>query len=91
MWFVRLQKGGVGLPLKVVDHFGDSCEAVYAAQFAIHMFVPEPFAYGGTRFDGVKLDALGGEFVSHAGERVRTLHIHTRCGGQNGGDLYVFD
>jgi hypothetical protein len=67
MWFVRLQRGGVALPLKVVDHIGYRREAVYAAQFAIHMFVPEPFAHGGTRFDGVKLDALGGEFVSDAG------------------------
>src|SRR5512132_493420 len=46
------------------------------------MVVPEPFAHGGTRFDGVKLNAFGGEFVSHAGERVRTLHVHTRCGGK---------
>jgi hypothetical protein len=52
---------------KVLDHIGHRREAVYAAQFAIHMFVPEPFAHGGTRFDRVKLDALGGEFVSDAG------------------------
>jgi len=52
---------------KVVDHIGHRREAVYAAQFAIHMFVPESFAHGGTRFDGVKLDALGGEFVSQPG------------------------
>jgi hypothetical protein len=51
----------------VIDNIGHSGEAVYAAQFAVNMFVTEPFAYGGTRFDGMKLDALGGKFVSHAG------------------------
>ena len=39
MLFARLQRGGVALPLKVVDHVGDSCEAVYAAQFAVNAFM----------------------------------------------------
>ena len=45
MLFVRLQRGGVALPLKVVDHVGDSCEAVYAAQFAVDVFMAEPIAH----------------------------------------------
>jgi len=45
MWFVRLQRGGVGLSLKVVDHVGDSCKAVYAAQFAVDAFMAEPIAH----------------------------------------------
>ena len=45
MWFVMLQRGGVALPLKVVDHVGDSCEAVYAAQFAVEAFMAKPIAH----------------------------------------------
>jgi hypothetical protein len=51
----------------VVDRIGHRCETVYAAQLAVHMFVAEPVAYGGTRFNRVELDTLCGEFVSHAG------------------------
>jgi hypothetical protein len=29
----------------VVDHVGDSCEAVYAAQFAVDAFMAEPIAH----------------------------------------------
>jgi hypothetical protein len=51
----------------VVNHIRDGREAVYSAQFAVDTFAAEPVAHGGARFDGVELEALGGEFVSHAG------------------------
>jgi len=44
MWFVRLQRRGVALQLKVVNHVGDGCEAVYAAQFAVDAFMAKPIA-----------------------------------------------
>ena len=47
---------GDGLAEKVVDHIGHRREAVYAAQFAVHIFVAEPVAHGGTRFNRVELD-----------------------------------
>jgi hypothetical protein len=43
----------------VVNHIRHHREAVYAAQFAVDMVVPEPFAHGGTRFDGAWNDVRG--------------------------------
>jgi hypothetical protein len=37
--------GGVALPLKVVDHVGDSGKAVYAAQFAVDAFMAKSIAH----------------------------------------------
>src|SRR4029077_16468517 len=82
MWFVRLQRGGVALPLKMVNHVGDSCEAVYAAQFAVDAFMAEPIAHRGTRFNRFELDARGDEFLSHAHKHVGTLHVNKRRGGE---------
>src|SRR4029077_1945037 len=80
--FVRLRRGGLALPLKVVDHVGDSCEAVYAAQFAVDAFMAEPIAHWGARFNCWESDMLCDEFVSHAGECMRTLHVHERRRGK---------
>ena len=44
---------------KVVDHIGHRRETVYAAQFTVDMVVAEPFAHGGTRFDGAWNDVRG--------------------------------
>src|SRR5439155_12709905 len=60
----------------------DSCEAVYAAQFVVDAFMTEPVADRRTRFNSMELDTLGNEFLSHAGECMRTLHVHERRRGK---------
>jgi hypothetical protein len=66
----------------MVDHISHGREAVYAAQFAVDTFAAEPVAHRGTRFNSVELDSHRNKFVSHTGQRVRTLHVHARCGGK---------
>ena len=74
--------GGRRFAEKVVDHIGHRRETVYAAQFAVDMFVAEPVAHGGARFNGVKLDALAVSSSAMLAKRVRTLHVHKRCRGK---------
>ena len=65
----------IGGFLKIFDRVCDTFEAIDAAQFTIHTLVTEPVTNGRACFDRLEPDALGGQFIGHAGKSVSALQV----------------
>src|SRR4030095_12235230 len=72
----------IGGFLKIFDRVRDRSEAVDATQFTIHTLVTEPVTNGRACFDRLEPDALGGQFIGHAGKSVSAWQAHARRSGQ---------
>ena len=72
----------IGGFLKIFDRVCDTFEAIDATQFTIHTLVTEPVANGRACFDRLEPDALGGQFIGHAGKSVSALQVHARRSGE---------
>jgi len=68
--------------LKIFDRVRDTFKAIDATQFTIHTFVTEPITNGRACFHCLEPDAVGGQFIGHAGKSVSALQIHARRSGK---------
>src|SRR4029077_5486807 len=72
----------IGGFLKIFYGVCDTFEAIDSTQFPFHTVVTEPVTNGRACFDRLEPDALGGQFISHAGKSVSALQVHARRSGE---------
>ena len=66
--------------LKIVHSVCDTAKAVDAAQLGVNTFVAEPVAHRRSRFDRLKLETFGSQFVRQIAESLCALQIDARRG-----------
>src|SRR6476620_12360039 len=72
----------IGGFLKIFYRVCDAFEAIDATQFTFYTLVTEPVTNGRACFDRLEPDALGGQFIGHAGKSVSALQVHARRSGE---------
>src|SRR4029077_2592312 len=68
--------------LKILDLVCHTFEAIDATQFTFNPLVTKPVTNGRACFDRLEPDALGSQFIGHAGKSVSALQVHMRRSGE---------